>query len=57
MSATQFALGLLRDRLVGRGYEDVVSVEVLSAHWRRQPLASFATAALTAARHVWEGPA
>ncbi|MDI2131336.1 sugar phosphate isomerase/epimerase family protein [Yinghuangia seranimata] len=42
------------DALVGKGYDGVVSVEVLSDTWRRAPLDTFAAATLHSTRNAWE---
>jgi sugar phosphate isomerase/epimerase len=43
-----------RDAVAARGFDGVVSVEVLSEEWRARPVAEFAVASLAASRAVWE---
>ncbi|MCF2533640.1 sugar phosphate isomerase/epimerase family protein [Yinghuangia soli] len=45
------------DALVGKGYDGVISVEVLSDAWRRAPLEDFAAATLSSTRAAWESAA
>jgi sugar phosphate isomerase/epimerase len=40
--------------LVGKGYDGVVSVELLSDAWRARPLGEFAEATLATTRAMWE---
>jgi len=44
-----------REALRNRGYDGVVSVEVLSAQWRTRPLAEFAATTLAMAKALWQG--
>ncbi|MCF2532456.1 sugar phosphate isomerase/epimerase family protein [Yinghuangia soli] len=45
------------DALVGKGYDGVVSVELLSDAWRQAPLDDFAAATLLSTRAAWESAA
>jgi sugar phosphate isomerase/epimerase len=51
-----FDLCGFRDLVLGRGYDGVVSVEVLSEEWRSRPVTDFARALLAATRALWEAP-
>ncbi len=46
-------LGQFRDALVAKGYDGVLSVEVLSRAWRDRPIDEFAEATLAATKQVW----
>jgi sugar phosphate isomerase/epimerase len=46
-----------RDAVRARGFDGVVSVEVLNEDWRARPVADFARATLAATRALWEAPA
>jgi sugar phosphate isomerase/epimerase len=51
-----FDLARFRDGLRARGFDGVVSVEVLSDEWRARPVADFARATYDATRALWEAP-
>jgi sugar phosphate isomerase/epimerase len=48
-----FPIARFHDVLIAKGYDGVVSVEVLSRPWRDRPIDEFAQATLTATRQVW----
>jgi sugar phosphate isomerase/epimerase len=48
-----FPIGRFRDALVGKGFDGVVSVEVLSRTWRDHPIDEFIQATLAATKQVW----
>ncbi|MDI2132410.1 sugar phosphate isomerase/epimerase family protein [Yinghuangia seranimata] len=50
----EFDLARFCGELVGKGYDGVVSVELLSDEWRAANLDAFADTALTTTRAVWE---
>lgn len=49
----EFPLAQFCDRVRARGYDGPVSVEILNAEWRSQPLPSFAAATYAATRRFW----
>ncbi|WTW99561.1 sugar phosphate isomerase/epimerase [Streptomycetaceae bacterium NBC_01309] len=51
-----FDLRRFCDAVAGKGYDGVVSMEVLSERWRGADLGDFARATLGSARDLWERP-
>jgi sugar phosphate isomerase/epimerase len=48
-------IGRFRDVLDRKGFDGVVSVEVLSQAWRERPIDDFVSATLKSSRQVWAG--
>ncbi|MGW0661449.1 sugar phosphate isomerase/epimerase family protein [Streptodolium elevatio] len=51
-----FELRRFCDAVTGKGYDGVVSMEVLSEQWRQADLGDFARATLDSARRLWARP-